>query len=414
MQTMIQKHRRLTTQEGFTMVELMVSILLALLLAIVAGQSYLSSKTTYRATEQNARLQENLRFATHFVNREVRQAGNLGCFQTITSHLFTPNNDLGNDIRGLYDLSQPVNIWRWRNNGQGPNNFNLAAGVAYDTPTGGRGRWLDVASRIRPAQRVLSGQVMEGSDIILVTKISEPLGIRLTDTNVRTNNRLTVANLNGNTIPRGQVLLVGDCNAADLFVHTGADLNGNTGVIRRANNSGQRVRNRLASGSIWQKNWGAAAEVRLIESTLYFIGTGTSGLPALFQLNIGNGLGTNGDPAQPLEIVDGIEFMKVVTGVDTDADNFFDKYLRIDQIGGAGNITNVRNLQIGMLAVGTQNTDIAGASARTFQLTHRHQVTSPANLPNSPAVVDTRYRQATTTTIQLRNSGLSRSPEVFN
>lgn len=405
---------QLTTQHGFTMVELMVAIVLALLLAIVAGQSYLSTKTTYRATEQNARIQENLRFATHFVNREIRQAGNMGCFQTITSHLRRPNNNLGNHtIARLYDLSQPVNVWRWAGSGM-VNNFDLSSALAYNTPNANRGRWRDAANRIRPAPLNLNGRVMQGNDIILVTKISESLGIRLNDANTRNNNQLTIDDLNGITIPRGQALVVGDCNKADLFVHTAAPQAGVGGILTRGNGGPLTIGNRVAAGSVWQKNWDSTAEVRFIESTLYFIGTGASGLPALFKLDIGTGLGTAAAATAPLEIVDGIEFMKAVVGTDTNGDNVFDKFLRIDQIGGVANMNNIRNIQVGMLAVGDQNTSIAEANARQFQITQRHRVTSPANDPNNAAVTDTRYRQATTTTVQLRNTGLNRSLEFLD
>ena len=393
---------------GFTLVELMVSIVLALFLAIVAGQSYVSTKTTYRATEQNARIQENLRFATHFINREVRQAGNIGCFQTITSHLIGPDTNFDREtIRGLYDFRQPVNVWRY----QQDDNFDLSSNAAYSVPALARNQWNDADARRRPL-RSLDNQVMRGSDLISVTKISEPLGIRLSDINNLNSDQLNVQQLNGNTIPTGQVLLVGDCNSADLFVHTGAQQDGTTGVLERGN-SNLDVRNNL-DGSTWQKNWDSSAEVRLVESTIFFIGQGASNLPALFKLDLGLG-----GSAQPLEIVDGIEFMRALVGLDSNDDNVLDQYARIDEIGGIANYPNIRSLQIGLLAVGDENTSIDAANNRTFQLTQRHQVTSPDSIPpefspNSGGVDDTRYRQSTTTTIELRNAGLRRKPEVFD
>lgn len=397
--------------KGFTLVELMVSIVLALFLAIVAGQSYLSTKTTYRATEQNARIQENLRFATHFINREVRQAGNIGCFQTIKSHLSGPAAADQLSIDALYDPNKPINVWSYNNS----DDFDLSVGNAYNLPAAGN-QWQDATSFTRPLPAILAGQVMEGSDIISVTKISEPLSINLNNTNNLTDNELDIAQLNNNSIPTGQVLLVGDCNSADLFVHTGAQQDGAGVALITKGNSNLTVSNSNGGADNWQRNWGPTAEVRLVESTLFFIGQGASDLPALFKLDLGNG-----GAAGPLEIVDGIELMRGLVGLDSDTDNLADLYLRIDEMNAEGvDYADIRSLQIGLLAVGTENTNIDGANDRTFQLTQRHQVTSPNTIPDefSPeqaaaGLDDTRYRQSTTVTIELRNAGLARKPEVF-
>lgn len=414
-------------QYGFTMVELMIAVVLALLLALIAGQSYLSTKTTYRATEQNARVQENLRFATHFIKKELRQAGNLGCFQKVTSHLFNPNDEQGVEtIEALYDLSQPVNAWRYRPDSGNAREYNLGDGDAYRTPNGERGKWRDWQNRSngngnrrRPTREALNGQVMTGNDILLVTKISEPLGIRLNE-NLLNSNVLSVASFNGTTIPTGQVMLVGNCNQADLFVHTGAQTGGGAGggSLTRGNGGSLEVTNRTAGTAVWSRNWGSNAEVRLVESTLYFIGQGSSGLPALFKLDLGNGLGTATAATQPLEIVDGIESMKVIVGLDTDSDGTFDRYRLINQIAnpttGTRDIRDVRTVQVGLLASGDSNSGIADASQVQFRLTQRHVITSPADDRINPAILDTRYRQAATTTVQLRNAGLSRVPQVIN
>ena len=407
-------YENFSKQNGFSLVELLISILLALFLAIVAGQSYLSTKTTYRATEQNARIQENLRFATHFINREVRQGGNVGCFQTLTSHLDGDTNS----VSGLYNARQPINVWRYENN----DDFDLSSGNAY-TP-GSAGQWVDGANRTLPALPILDGLVTQGSDIISVTKLSEPLGIRLADTNVLTSNTLSVTRLNNNNIRTGQVMLVGDCNASDLFVHTGGNLNGTDGATIERGNSGLSVSNINGGGNNWRKNWGSDAEVRFIESTLFFIGQGASNLPALFRLDLGN------SNAQPLEIVDGIELMRGLIGVDSQSLNFsadgrddvIDQYVRIDEINPSGTVSDpysrILSLQIGLLAVGTENTNIEDANNRTFQITQRHQVTSPDTIPDefNPGQAgsnDTRYRQSSTTTIELRNAGLARKAEIF-
>lgn len=66
--------RRRPAAAGFTMVELLVAMTLGLLLTIVIGQVFLTSKESYRTTEDLSRLQENARFAVSALTRIVRMA----------------------------------------------------------------------------------------------------------------------------------------------------------------------------------------------------------------------------------------------------------------------------------------------------------------------------------------------------
>jgi type IV pilus assembly protein PilW len=65
---------RLRTQTGFTLVELMVAMTLGLLLTVVIGQIFVTSKEGFRTTEDLSRLQENARFAATQLGRTVRMA----------------------------------------------------------------------------------------------------------------------------------------------------------------------------------------------------------------------------------------------------------------------------------------------------------------------------------------------------
>ena len=62
-------------QRGFSMIELMISLVLGLIMLGAIGAIYLSSKRTYSTTESLSRSQESARFANRFVARELRMAG---------------------------------------------------------------------------------------------------------------------------------------------------------------------------------------------------------------------------------------------------------------------------------------------------------------------------------------------------
>lgn len=67
------KHPR--GQQGLTLIELMVSLVIGLVLAIVASSTYLYSKQAYNAVSENSQLEENGRFALNLLARNIQSAG---------------------------------------------------------------------------------------------------------------------------------------------------------------------------------------------------------------------------------------------------------------------------------------------------------------------------------------------------
>src|SRR5438105_6682831 len=64
---------------GHTIVEVMVALTISLLVMVGVASLFASSRTTYQADEGLAHLQENARFASDVLNREIRMAGLFGC-----------------------------------------------------------------------------------------------------------------------------------------------------------------------------------------------------------------------------------------------------------------------------------------------------------------------------------------------
>lgn len=65
-------------QRGVSLIELMISTVIALFLLGALGSVYLSSKDTYRTSEAVSRLQDNARFALRIVSDDLQLAGFLG------------------------------------------------------------------------------------------------------------------------------------------------------------------------------------------------------------------------------------------------------------------------------------------------------------------------------------------------
>ena len=53
-------------QRGFSLVELMVTIVIALLLLVGVSRVFLTSKQSYRVQESTSRMQENIRIASDY------------------------------------------------------------------------------------------------------------------------------------------------------------------------------------------------------------------------------------------------------------------------------------------------------------------------------------------------------------
>lgn len=64
-------------QRGFTLVELMIAMTIGLVLLLVIGTVFVSSRQTFSEQENLARLQETGRFALETIGRSIKQAGHV-------------------------------------------------------------------------------------------------------------------------------------------------------------------------------------------------------------------------------------------------------------------------------------------------------------------------------------------------
>ncbi|HEY4970721.1 MAG TPA: prepilin-type N-terminal cleavage/methylation domain-containing protein, partial [Steroidobacteraceae bacterium] len=64
---------------GFSMVELMVAITLALVVTTGVVSVFIGSRSAYQATSGTAELTDGGRFALNFISNSVRSAGYLAC-----------------------------------------------------------------------------------------------------------------------------------------------------------------------------------------------------------------------------------------------------------------------------------------------------------------------------------------------
>ena len=67
--------RKSKTQRGLTLIELMIAMTIGLILMLVIGTVFTSSRQAFRVQEDNAHIQESGRFALEIIGRSIKQAG---------------------------------------------------------------------------------------------------------------------------------------------------------------------------------------------------------------------------------------------------------------------------------------------------------------------------------------------------
>lgn len=349
--------------KGFTMVELMVSLAIGLIITIAVSQVYLSSRDTYGAKEELSRLQENARFASEFLTRDLRMAGYTGCNSKM------PQSQVGNIASPASDATK----------------FNVDGirGFRYACTTGCSGALTEWEPDL-PADWFTAGEVTIGNDVVIVQRASE-LDTHLTGNTTPDNanvQMITTANLQLE-IAADDVLMVADCKAADVFRATNVGNGSGVTTIAHAavGNSEVNLTHR----------YGNDAQLMKLISRAYYIGkrggnansaTNTNP-PALFRKDVDKKM------LPALELVEGVERLIVRYGEDITGDRTADIYRPANTVGSFGKVVSVR-LALLMRSLAPTDTVV---DERTYQLL---DVAVPA--PN-----DRLRRRVFTATVDVRN-----------
>lgn len=262
---MIRPNRQRTSRKrqlGLTMVEVMVAVAVGLLLTAGAIQIFVSSKQAYRTTDAMSRVQENGRYALHFLAQDIRSASFWGCAQDIE-----------------------VN--------------NVVTGGGFD----------------------FDGEPIEGTegasgapDTITLRKASQNDGISVNKQMPNTAANLFLTETDG--IQEGDIMIVTDCESADIFMVTGNNVN-NANVQHNSGNTHNGVSNTTQQFS---KSYGVGAMAFGASERTYSIGS-DNGNPVL-QRTINGGA--------PQVLVDHVENLQITYGVDTDNDETVNTYVPAD------------------------------------------------------------------------------------
>lgn len=338
--------RDLRGQRGASLVEIMIALVLGMLLTAALFQVYVSSKQSYRLQEALIRRQENLRYATLALTRDLRMAGYRGCL----SEGAQIRNTLNGADEYLYNYGLPAQGFEAVDGGWSPPLHSSVGAVVPGTDV------LTLRMPLDPVVYVARSMPEASADLKVQEGLDPP--------------PFAPAG--------GDIVLISDCSGAAVFQitqYTAASGNivHNTGSAKVApGNATKDLGRRYPAGS----------EIMKIVTAHYFIRDSAAGTgPALWK-RVG--------PAQPgEELVEGIENLQLLYGEDSDGDWAPDAYRKANEVTDWSRVVAVR---VALLAVGVGET-LAESDPRTFRLLDT--VVGPFN--------DRRLRRVITFTVTLRS-----------
>jgi len=357
---------------GFTMVELMVAITLALIVSTGVLAVFLGSRSSFQSTSGVAALADNGRFALDFIQAAVRNAGYMAC-NTTQRQLSMLN--VATPAPLSYNYTQPLGGFEANGTG-GAGAFTIATPpVAPDA---------SLADWVSGLDASLANLVVKNSDVLVVYSTLRSAQATYVTAITDGANTFTV-NTQGNLLAN-QIAVISDCSKSVVFQISSIAVAGPNAQI--THNAAGAPGNTAAAFTV---SFPAGAQVAPVDTTVFFIGQGADGDGALFAYDLYDPTGAP-NPAgfQAYELVPDIEAMEVLYGLDTNGTQTVSQYVTADQVP---DFNLVMSVKIAVLAASPAGSMPRPAVAPTFTLLG-NTVTAPT---------DNRMRQVFEITVSTRD-----------
>lgn len=270
-------------QLGISLIEIMVALVISIFLLGGVIQVYMGNRSAYRFSDAVARLQENGRFALETMTSDLRMAGYWGCAQFIPDD----NEHLVNNLKLAGMTMAQLDLYGF-----------LGNDVVWGTTNNG----LNSSDSL-----TLSG-IKPGQDMILapyMATVESDIQVAATS-----------------SIKNNDVVILSNCQGADIFqVSSVTTAAGGQKVISHAKLGSIGNVNPIActatgSAQCLSQEYNADAAISVLQTVTYSIQAGASGEPALWRSE--NGVDE--------ELIEGVESMKILFGMDTDSDGIVNQY----------------------------------------------------------------------------------------
>jgi len=353
---------------GFSIIELMVAITLALIVTAGVMAAFLGSRSAFMTTAGTAAVSDNGRFALDFLQSAVRNAGYMAC-NTTHSQLSLLN---AGPSPVYYNYGQPLGGYDAANTAT----YTLATPpVSPDSSVG------DWQASTGPAwgggglDATLAGKVIKYSDVLVVystLRTNQPPAVVTAIANGASSFQVqNVYNLAPN-----QLAVMADCAKSIVF-----QISGVAGTTVSFGTSGTPGN----SASSFPVSFQIGAQVTPVDTSVYYIGQGADGDGALFSNDLN---ATSAFTAS--ELVSDIESMQVLYGVDTTGTQTVAEYMPAQQVIDFNTVMSVKIAVLAASQPGAVNKPSVAPSYNLLGST----VTAP---------IDTRARQVFEITVSTRN-----------
>lgn len=362
--------RRQKHQRGISLIELLVSMAIALLVLAGVVQTFLTSKQSYLYNEQLAFIQENARFALDQMTREIRLAGYFGCASANSSAKVA--NTVPSEFDGLVNTiglqgfeggvsTFPANINAEVTGGTDAVIIRRADTDQIFTITGHNGS---------SAQIDLGATHPFQPGTIWIAASSDCQHIGIFAQNSPTNNNGTVSNVVHNT-GGGQNIF--NCVKSLYYAGSGngcaCDADAAAGIEQCVDNS---------------TGYPDGSDVMRMSGKVFYIAPSSvdDSIPALYQRSLENKGET---PKQ--ELVIGVEDLQIEYGLDDDGNGRIERYISADEISNEQDWRKVGTVRL-QLVFRSQSPVLPEAQARQYLGVNYN---------------DRFLRQVVSTTVQVRN-----------
>ncbi len=282
-----------TREEGFTLVELMIALVLGLLVVAGVGSVFIANKDAYRTNEALSQVQDASRTAFEFLARDVREAGSNPCGAASVDSVLNSADD------PMLDDNSPILGWDEVADIESDEDYE-----DVDLPGAGEeGRPVGGESLIRLASAEDSGLALEPRT-----------GVR-NEANVPLENPTT-------RISPGDILMLCDVDKATVFQVTNYNssnrvVNHNTGKESPGNRTkclNHPVPQSESGGNC--STFSPSSYLAISTNYIWYVGVNGAGGRSLYRYGRGQDAAS-----EPAEMVRGVEGMKIEYH-ETDADDF--------------------------------------------------------------------------------------------
>ena len=356
---------------GFSILELMIALLLGVVVVAGIVQLFAGNSRTYDIINAQSRLQENARFAFEFISVAARSAGYYGCAPETRNIAKGLNGNWGEIPE--YNMSQAVTGFESLGGAYAPNNLlTLPRDDLGNVHTAGNG--IETADLVPEADILVFNGVR--LPVATLAQQADPLDDPVAYTPGGQ------PEFNGN-----DVVVLSDCDQAALFRVTAVNAAGDQTTLLRntvagggnfdngdqiatqgdPDDQGVAVEVVPATLSINGQPYGPESTLSVMQSTIFFIAPSTQNNN---RNAVVNALWRKVGSDQPRELIQGVDDMQVLYGVDRDNVDLtpeVNQYVTIDAVADARDIVAVR-VRLDLNSV-DELADIGDQLRRTFTKT---------------------------------------------